>query len=150
MHVISEQQLASLIHEVASTYIWQFLAGVFQYDREKGEPDFTAQWENLTEQISGDIQKDLRFHFKDITTAHQAEQKLDAILTLVRDELRRRTEVGKTDERICTSESWDRWLERMQDDGYGEHDNPHICVWCGVERDPNWNVYCQPCHARNW
>ena len=104
----------------------------------------------LTEQISGDIQKDLRFHFKDITTAHQAEQKLDAILTLVRDELRRRTEVGKTDERICTSESWDRWLERMQDDGYGEHDNPHICVWCGVERDPNWNVYCQPCHARNW
>ena len=33
MYPITMQQLNQLIHEVVSTYVWQFLAKVLNYDR---------------------------------------------------------------------------------------------------------------------
>ena len=97
-----------------------------RYDREKRQPDFTALWEDLCEQLAGAIGKDLRFHFKDITTAHQAENRLDDILTLVREELRKHTELSETDRRIGLAESWDRWLEMMAEDNWGEPEGYYV------------------------
>lgn len=111
MRPINEEQLRALIHEVASIYTWQYLASILNYDRASGEPDFTALWERATDQIVGDI-----------TTIHQAEHRLHDILAIIRTEFLRTTGVSETDERIGVSEAWDRWLERMEEDGWGEED----------------------------
>ena len=118
MYPINEQQLHSLIHEVVSTYVWQFLAKILNYDRQTQKPDFTAQWETLSEALSDDIGKNLSHYFT-ITTAHEAENRLDDILTLVSNELANRTAISDTDRNIGLAESWDRWLEMMQEDNWG-------------------------------
>ena len=149
MYPIDKQQLYSLIHEVVSTYVWQFLAKILNYDRETCKPDFTAQWENLTDDLAGDIQRDLHHHFPDIASAAQAEHRLDDILTLVSNELANRTAVSDTDRRIGLAESWDRWLEMMQEDNWGQEPGYYVSgqhIGVNIEavlqyfQDPDFNA----------
>ena len=119
MYPINAQQLHSLIHEVVSTYVWQFLAKILNYDRQTQKPDFTAQWETLSEALSADVGKNLSHYFT-ITTAHEAQHRLDDILALVSNELASRTAVSETDRRIGLNEAWDTWRQMMEDDNWGQ------------------------------
>ena len=127
MYPINEQQLHSLIHEVVSTYVWQFLAKILNYDRQTQKPDFTAQWETLSEALSADIGKNLSHYFT-ITTAHEAQHRLDDILALVSNELASRTAVSETDRRILSAASKQRespgfiqMMENRHDSHLGTH-----------------------------
>ena len=118
MYPINAQQLHSLIHEIVSTYVWQFLARLLNYNRQTCKPDFTAQWETLSEALSADIGKNLSHYFT-ITTAHEAQHRLDDILALVSNELASRTAVSETDRRLGLNEAWDTWRQMMQEDNWG-------------------------------
>ena len=148
MYPINEQHLHSLIQEVVSVYVWQFLAKILNYDRQTKKPDFTAQWENLSEALSADIAKDLPKYFT-ITTAHEAQNRLHDILTLVSNELANRTAVSATDRNIGKAESWDRWLEMMQEDNWGQEPGYYVSgqhIGVNIEavleyfQDPDFNA----------
>ena len=118
MYPINEQQLHSLIQEVVSVYVWQFLAKILNYNRQTRKPNFTAQWQTLSQDLSADVAKDLSHYFT-ITTAHEAEHRLDDILALVSNELANRTAISDTDRRIGLTEAWHTWQRMMQEDNWG-------------------------------
>ena len=150
MYPINKQQLHSLIHEVVSTYVWQFLAKILNYDRQTQKPDFTAQWENLSQALSADVAKDLSHYFT-ITTAHEAQHRLDDILALVSNELANRTAVSDTDRRIGLNEAWDTWHQMMEDDNWGkEEEQDYSGGWTQKHEDSPCRVeYCTHDHDGN-
>ena len=125
MYPINEQHLYSLIQEVVSVYVWQFLAKILNYDRQTQKPDFTAQWEDLSEALSADIAKDLPKYFT-ITTAHEAQNRLDDILALVSNELANRTAISDTDRRLGLAEAWQHWTEMMEEDNWGSEPGYYV------------------------
>ena len=154
MPAVAYHQLRVLVWEVSHQVAARFIAHFAIYSGTEAEA-YSDQVIELADRVSEDILYD----FRDIHTRHQTENQLTDIYNRARQELRRKlnleggtVEFGPgdvqplTDQRLGESEAWEAWLTRVQE----EHDNPGTCVWCGVERDPNWSVYCEPCCKRNW
>ena len=118
MRTITQDQLHDLIHEVVSTIVSQFLAQATAYDRETNTPDFTAQWDSITNEIAPLIAT----VFKHVTTLDQAENQLTSIGEQARKEMIRRLSISDTDFNMGQAEAWDHWLNRMQEENWGDDD----------------------------
>ena len=84
---VTRDQMHQLITDVISTYVWQFLSSVFQYDRKDGsQVDFTPQREwLLCSQIAPDVLPELAAHFPmRCGPVAQANHRLHDILAIVR------------------------------------------------------------------
>ena len=107
-------------------------------------------WENLSEQITAILAP----AFTDIHTGHQAEHRIDEIAGQARQELNNWLAISETDLRIGYGEAWDRWLERMAEDGYGDAEEQDLSGgWTQEQEDSPCRVeYCihDPDGTQKW
>ena len=107
MHQLTDGNRHSLVLEIAYSFVWHILMSIRTEAQALEQWDITPQWENISQKVAANVAPQI----KHITTIHQAENALEDVWVLVRDEFMRQHMPSETDKRLENYGSWDRWLE---------------------------------------
>ena len=153
MTQLNFDQVERLVRQVATQVVSRFFQTLKNLTDQE-EEDYSDPIDYFADRIIENIVRE----WTEVDTLSQADDALEQMYNAARTDFVKQLQLDGgtvefgpgdvqplTDQRLGQSEAWDLWLEREQ-----EQDDDWICVWCGTTREPNWDVYCIHCHARNW
>ncbi len=130
MYPIEFVHVQALVRYVAEQVVARFFQ-TFQMLTKTERDDHSGSIDWFSERITAEIWR----NWKDVTTAHQAENQIEDIYNAARTELIRQlqlqggtVEFGPgdiqplTDQRFGQAEAWDTWLAHMKEVGWWDED----------------------------
>ena len=130
MYPIQFSHVETLVRAIAIQVVSRFYAQL------QWATDDHSDYSEATDTLAEDITKAISLNWNDLTTAHQAENKVEEIYNAARTELVRllnlqggTVEFGPgdvqplTDQRLGQSEAWDLWLDHMQENEWRTGDD---------------------------
>ena len=131
MYPIEFSHLETLVRAIAIQVVSRFYSQL-QWATDDDHSDYAEATDTLAEAIT----KAISLNWNDVTTAHQAENKVEEMYNAARTELVRllNLEGGTvdfgtgdvqplTDQRLGQTEAWDSWLDLMQENEWRTGDD---------------------------
>ena len=132
MYPINNLHVQALVCYIAQQVVGRFFSTLRHYSEDQTRL-YAAEIEWFSNQITSEIWR----NWNDVTSAHQAEHKIEEMYNAARTELVRllnlhggTVEFGPgdvqplTDQRLGQSEAWDEWLDHMKQLEWWEHADP--------------------------